>query len=235
MKSFEMPSNPEADNSSDFEIPANEPENPGEQESTITAEGAIEEEKSILDKFRGKARQVAKVMTLVSALSFGSGLANESRAEEPKAKKQTEQSAEQSAAEINDANVTASSRWSEALVKLANNDRSQLKSSEDAEALVTSYFNQFISEYYLPTQGELKEGSYGMKERIYSDDDLRLLLQNAKEMKKMLEELNTQFGMKAYENRSQQIDDVIAKLERQNSYAGKDEARALEQLNSMLK
>jgi len=208
-------------------------------EDKFEAETALREEKSILERFRGKeGRDIAKVMIFVSALSAGAGIVKEAYAQETqpltkieqvKQEKQKEQKIE-----INEANLTASSMWSGNIIESARNDMDKIKTAEDAEWLVRSYFNQFVSEYYMPTKGNLKEGPYGIKMRDYSEDDSKFLLQNAREMKELLQELNEKFGIEAYEKRIEQIDDMITKLEKQSSYAGQKQKEVLERLEKML-
>jgi hypothetical protein len=86
----------------------------------------------------------------------------------------------------------------------------------------------------MPTKGNLKEGPYGIKTRDYTEDDLKLLLRNTQEMKKIIQELNTKFGIKAFNKRIEQIDDMIKKLERQSSYSGQKQKEALESVEKLL-
>jgi len=202
----------------------------------------LQEEKSILERFRGKtAREVAKVMIFVSVLSAGSGIVKETYAQKAQsptkieeAKQEKQEKQEEQKIEINEANLTASSIWSGHIIESARNDMDKIKTAEDAEWLVRSYFNKFVSEYYMPTKGNLKEGPYGIKMRDYSEDDSKFLLQNAQEMKELLQELNEKFGIEAYKKRIEQIDDMIMKLEKQSSYAGQKQKEVLGRLENML-
>ncbi len=215
-----------------------------DKEDKFEIEPALQEEESILGRFRGKAKTAARVMVVISLLSIGLGIVKETHAhaqeaqpltksEEVEQEKQEEEKEEEKI-EINEANLTASSMWSGNIIESARNDMDKIKTAEDAEWLVRSYFNQFVSEYYMPTKGNLKEGPYGIKMRDYSEDDSKFLLQNAQEMKELLQELNEKFGIEAYEKRMEQIDDMITKLERQSSYVGQKQKEVLERLEKML-
>ncbi|MEI6281093.1 MAG: hypothetical protein WCP17_03820 [bacterium] len=60
-------------------------------DSKLNPDEALSREKSILDRFKGKAKSVARIMLLVSALSAGGGVVNEVYAQENKPSTNTEQ------------------------------------------------------------------------------------------------------------------------------------------------
>jgi len=190
------------------------------EQAELKPEQAIAQERSVLERFKGKAKQVAVVLLFVSALSAGPGMVGEAYAQETKPTTRTEQVQKQEKQEekINEANLTESSKWSRGVVESARADMKKIKTAEDAEWLVRTHFNQLVSEYYMPTKGNLKEGPYGIKTRDYTEDDSKLLLRNAQEMKKVMQELNTKFGIEAFDKRIEQVDDMIKKLERQKKF-----------------
>lgn len=86
----------------------------------------------------------------------------------------------------------------------------------------------------MPTKGNLKKGPYGIETRDYTEDDSKLLLQNVHEMKKIMQELNTKFGIAAFDKRIKQSDDMIKKLERRSSYSVQKQEEALERMEKLL-
>lgn len=242
MKSFEAGSNPEQikpEEETTLELPKEEVLETREavaQEAELKPEKALAHERGVLERFKGKAKQVAGVLLFVSALSAGPGMVSEAYAQETKPATRTEQVQKQEKQEekINEANLTESSKWSQGVVESARADMKKIKTAEDAEWLVRTHFNQLVSEYYMPTKGNLKEGPYGIKTRDYTEDDSGLLLRNAQEMKKIMQELNTKFGIEAFDKRMEQVDDMIKKLERQSSYSGQKQKEALERMEKLL-
>lgn len=206
------------------------------REAKLEPEQAFARERSVLERFKGKAKQVAGVLLFVSALSAGPGMVSEVYAQETKPTTWTEQVQKQEKQEekINEANLTESSKWSRSVVESARADIKKIKTAEDAEWLVRTHFNQFVSEYYMPTKGNLEEGPYGIKTRVYTEDDSKLLLQNAQEMKEIIQELNTKFGLEAFPKQMKQVNDMIKKLERQSSYSGQKQKEALERMEKLL-
>lgn len=207
-----------------------------QQETTeLEPEKALTQEESIFNKFHGKAKKIANVMILMTALSAAPGFTQEAYAQEkgrqPVKQEQVQQKEED---KINEAKLTGSSTWARGITESARADLKKIKTAEDAEWLIRSHFNQLVSEYYLPTKGNLKEGPYGIKTREYSEDDTKLLLQSAKEMKQLLQDLNTKYGIEAYDKRQEQIDDMIKKLERQSSNSFQKQKEVLDRFEKML-
>ncbi|MEK7669133.1 MAG: hypothetical protein AAB350_00880 [Patescibacteria group bacterium] len=241
MKSFEDGPSPEQIKSEEempSELPKEEVLEVREraEEPELKPEQALTQERSVLERFKGKAKQVAGVLLFVSALSAGPGMVSEAYAQETKPATRTEQVQKQEKQEekINETNLTESSKWSRSVVESARADMKKIKTAEDAEWLIRTHFNQLVSEYYMPTKGNLKEGPYGIKTRDYTEDDSKLLLRNAQEMKKVIQELNTKFGIEALDKRMEQVDDMIKKLERQSSYSGQKQKEALERMEKLL-
>lgn len=250
MNSFERGPSPEQFNK---EARESEEEEEGEEEhkeeketqealeQNLDADVAIAEEKGTLEHFKGKAKDVAKVMLLASVLSVGPvgpGIAQGEDAQKAQPSTRIERvkqgRGKEQKIEINEANITASSEWSGEIIESAKSDMGKVKTAEDAEWLVRSHFNQFISEYYMPTKGKVKEGPYGTKTRDYTEDDLKYLLQNAQEMKGLVQELDDKFGLEAFDKRMNQINNMITKLESQSSYSGQKKKESLEKLEKML-
>jgi len=291
MKSFESGSSPEQIKPEEEIAP--ELLGKKENEAELKPEKFLVQERGVLKRFKGKAKEVAGVLLFVSALSVAPGMVSEAYTQETKQNTRTEQAQKQIEGQknihvgggrivdvetgriisvegdkgvgvektknettpitkqekikeqtlttqkkqeekINKANLTESSRWSQSVIESTRADMKKIKTAEDAEWLVRTYFNQLVSEYYMPTKGNLKEGPYGIKMRNYTEDDSGLLLRNAQEMKKIIQELNAKFGIEAYEKRIEQIDDMIMKLERQSSYSGQKQKEALERMEKLL-
>jgi hypothetical protein len=206
------------------------------EKAELKPEQAIAQERSVLERFKGKAKQVAGVLLFVSALSIAPGVVGEAYAQENKRADQIKQVQKQEKQEekINEAGLTESSKWSREIIESARTDMKKIKTTEDAEWLVRTHFNQFVSEYYMPTIGNLKDGPYGIKTRDYTEDDSKLLLRNAQEIKKIMQGVNAKFGIEAFDKRMEQIDDMINKLKRQSSYSGQKQKEALERMEELL-
>lgn len=202
----------------------------------LKPEKVLAQERSVLERFKGRAKQVANVFLFVSALSAGPGVASETYAQETKPTARTEevQKQEKQEEKINEDNLTESSKWSQGVIESARADIKKIKNAEDANWLVRTHLNQLVSEYYIPTKGNLKEGSYGRKTRDYTEDDSKLLLRNAQEMKEIIQELNTKFGIQGYEKQIEQVDIMIKRLERQSSYSGQKQKEMLERMEKSL-
>lgn len=174
-------------------------------------------------------------MLLLTALSAAPGFTQGVRGQEGQQPTGTEDVQKEKKSNINEANLTGSSIWARGIIESARADLKKIQNAEDAEWLIRSHLNQLVSEYYLPTKGALKEGSYGIKTREYSEDDKKFLHASAQEMKQLLEDLNTKYGVQAYEKRQEQINDMIQKLERRSSYAFQKQKDALERMENTLK
>lgn len=134
---------------------------------------------------------------------------------------------------INEAKLTASSAWARDIIKNTYIDLKKIKTTKDAEWFIRSYINQFVSEYYLPTKGNLKEGVYGIKIREYSQDDIKLLLKITKEMKQILENLNKKYNINTYNKYQDQINNIIENLELQSSFSFQKQKEILDQVDKI--
>ena len=258
MKSFEGGFKPEANIPEETkfeEIPSIE------SGKKIDFEELIAQEKSLMEEFRGKARNVAKALILTTALSGGGWLAGKISAEKKQGtvteevkketainnvssevgeieknaeKKQTIAEISESEVKLEETNLTESSRWSNNVLDSAKEDFDRIKTKEDAEWLIRSHFNQFVSEFYMPKEGNVREGPYGVPIREYATEDIKLLLKNANELKSLLISLNSKYGVANYSKRQQQLDDMIEKLKRKSSYAGQKQMEALERMEKVL-
>jgi len=200
------------------------------EETWLKSAEALEEERGILGRFKGKAKSVANLMLLVSALSVAPGVVNEAYAQAGNPTNKTEQvqaPSKQAVEKIDESKLTESGKWARNIVEAAKKDLSKIKTAEDANWLIRDYFGQFVFEYYMPTKGQVEEGAYGTKSRVASGADLELILQEAKEMKTIIDYLNKKFGIEAYGNRSSQINDVILKATNRASYAGQKQSEIL--------
>jgi hypothetical protein len=183
-------------------------------------------EQSVLEKFRGKARDVAKVMMFVSGLAAGEGMVSEAHAEQPRQGQKVEKAERR--------NLTENSKWSDEIATEARRDLKDVQTAQDAEGLVANHFNHFVSEFYLPTKGDVVEAAYGVKTREYSKDDASEVLDNARIMKSILEQLHAKFILAGYENRLSQINDVIIKIERKTTVAGQSEQQILKRAQEII-
>lgn len=217
MKSFESPS--------------------ASEQEKLQPERAVAQERGVLDRFRGKAKEIAGVMMMLSALSVMPGIPTEAYAEKRKQPTQAGQIQKNKEQHVNEAKLTASSTWAGAIMESMRADMGKIKTAEDADWLMRSHFRKFISEYYFPTEGNVKEGAYGVKVRHYSPEDAQFVLKNAQEMKQMLQDLNMRYGMdiELYGKRLERIDDMIGKLERKSSYSYQKRQEELERLEESLR
>lgn len=207
-----------------------------EQEAELKPEQALAQERGVLERFKGKAKQVVGVLLFVSALSAGSGLVSETYAQEAEPATQIEQAQKQEerGEKINEANLTESSKWARDIINSAQAEMEKIETAEDAEWLLRTYFNQFVYEYYMPTKGNLKEGSYGLATRDYTEDDIKLLFKSALDMKGIVHNLNYKFKIKAFDKRMEQIDDVIIKLGKKSFYSGQKQKMAVERMEKRI-
>ena len=189
------------------------------ESNELNPQNAIVQEKSIFERFTGLPKEVAKVLILVSALSAAPALASERSPEHGKQTTASETGEKKSGGEINEANLTSSSLWSQEIMNSARADLSKIKTAEDAKWFMKSRFKQLVSEFDFPTQGNIKEGVYGVKTREYSEDDLKLLLKNATEMKQLLQDLHARFGIENFDKYLERIDRMISETERRSSYS----------------
>lgn len=137
--------------------------------------------------------------------------------------------------EINPANLTESSKWSSDIMRSVQEDLKKVRTAEDADFLLQTHFNAFVSEYYFPTKGNLKEGPYGTKAREYTPDDFKLLIRNIQEIKRTIEALNVKFGIKAFDERVGQANDMLEKIKDKSSYAGQKKKEILENMKKFSK
>lgn len=179
----------------------------------------------------GKARQVAKVMALVSALSFGSSYSQESHAFEasrgtPRAERYVH-SAEQRMPR--EERMSSVGRMFDRIADNAHRDMRKVKTAEDAELLLRAHYDEFVSEYYAPTRGNVRSRSYGTRAREYTIGDLHSIISNANDLKGILNELHQNYGVD-HERRSAQMDDLIQKVERTASYSGQIKSSVIRQI-----
>jgi len=181
--------------------------------------------KNKMEGFLNKAKKMVGAAMLASAASVGvEGVAN---AETP-AGKSANKAEQVQKVEIDESKITESGKLFRDIVKSILEEAKEVKTKEDADWLLRARFGSFISEYYIPSKVNLQEGAYGTTTRKYSNEDLKLILVQAGEMKKVLEELNAKLGVDAFETYLQKISDLITKLEDRTSLAGQKRAEILE-------
>lgn len=211
-----------------------------EVDEGLTPEHAIAQERGLLqtltETLTGKAKRIANMFLVVSALSAGPGVVSEANAQENKPLVRAEQVEKRVVQEekINEVNLTESSKWSVGIVAAARADMEKINTAEDAEWFVRSHVNPFVSEYYIPTKGNVKKGPYGISTRDYTQDDLRLLLRNTREIKRMVGELHGKFGIEEPAKRMDQLDDMVLKLGKEASFSGQKQKEALKNMDRFL-
>ncbi len=208
-----------------FEVPIQSEDQAEESGNNI--EKRIDEisektEKSFLDKFKGRVSKVANAMMLASALSGAPGVVKDVEA-------QVRNSTKTEDVKKEGGNITESGSWAKDMIKSVKEDVSKLKTAEDAEWFLRRQVGAFIGEWHQPTKGNIKEGAYGLKERVSTDDDLDLILDSAKEMNGVLEQVNEKFpNLPSYENKKGDLRRMINSYEDQTSYAGKQKRKVLD-------
>lgn len=232
MNKFEQYPNPSIENESDLnkkqtgDTVETQPQKVSSYEDTqyqetngidrLKPETAIAQEKGIFERFRGKARGTAEAMMLMTALSFIPEFTQETYAQE-KGQQPYKQEQVKQEGEIDESKLTESSTWARDVMENAHADLKKIKTAEDAKWFILSYSEQLVHEYFFPTKGNLKSGVF-IKTREYSEDDMRLLLKTAKEMRQILQDLNTKYDVET-DTPQNKIDVMINKLERESSYS----------------
>lgn len=211
-------------------------ENPREsaEVTPFDQDAAIEKERGFLETMEGKAKKVAKVMALVSALSLGAGYGEEAYARDRDDTPRAEQVERSNERPSREERLTSAGRMFDRMVDDAREDMGKIQTAEDAEWLLRAHVDQFVSEYYIPSKGgRVRKDPYGVKVREYSEGDLHSILQNAKDMKNILNEIQEKYGIDQ-QKRSEQLDDMIQKVERRASYAGRMEEALMKQMEKQL-
>lgn len=214
---------------------------PESQESAFNPEAAREMESSILQKFTGKAKLISRVLIMTSMLTLGAGVFKEASAGENASKDSTEQvenkaggSSSAEKTEINRNNLTASGMYAENVVLSARIDMEKVETSADANTLVRTHLNNLVSEFFEPTKGDVKEGAYGVRVVDRSQEDALLWEKSANEMKQIIEELNKDYGIEAFEKRISQINTIIEKLKKEASYSYQTQKKMMEEAEKEL-
>jgi hypothetical protein len=213
-----------------------------ETSSEFRSEEVLGREKTVLDKFRGRAKELAALMIFASSIACGprveradAGAHDRTNIEMQNTKpRPARPSTLQKEIPTSISARTSVSSTAEAGVGSENNDTpnnsevSRLKTKEDAEWYVRSHLNPLISEFYIPTKGEVVEGPYGVPIRKYSAEEYGMQLKSARIMERTLTYLHKKFGLDNFEERMAQIRDMITKLEQQSSYAGQAQREILD-------
>jgi hypothetical protein len=199
---------------------------------SLDQNAAVAAEASLLESIGEKAKKMAKVMTVVSALSFGAGLPQDADAAGPSVtvKVETSDRGRQVAAE----RVSSAGQLFQSMVEHARRDQRAVVYSEDAEALLQKHFDRFVGEYFNPTHGRLRDSVYGVKVRNYNDADHAAIKASAIEMKGLLLDLYAQYEIDDYEGRLVQIDEMIKKVSYSATDVGKIEKALKQQVEKQL-
>lgn len=190
------------------------------------------QEKGFFEKAANKLKTTVGLGALIATLGMSEGVASETPAQE---NKKPEASLVESEVKIDESKLTESSKWSSEVIGAAQEELGQLKTKEDANWFLRSHFGGLVGEFYIPTKGNLKEGSYGTKIRQYSDEDLKLLLKNTRTMEGIIDELNTKFGgVEDYAGRKEQLKDMVTKLEYNSTYEAKKKREMIDKASKIL-
>jgi hypothetical protein len=199
-------------------------------ESIPFQEETVKEEKSLLEKFTGKAKNVARVMALVSALSAAPGLVPEAHAQQAPDTK-TEQVEKNT---INEANVTESGKWVRDILEKAKSELSEVETKKDAIIFINVNMGDFIKEYRFPTKGNIRKAEYNGKiydnivTRKYTKEDSKIIIETAKEFKTILQDLNSKFSLEGYDKTQNTLDEVINKATEESSYTHRKQQEILD-------
>ena len=174
----------------------------------------------------GKFGKLGRAFAMVGAFAAGSGLAAEASAGDAGGKAKQEDTEKKG--KIDESKLTESGKWARSMIEAAKAELRHLETAEDAEAFVSTHFTKFVSEFYMPTKGNVKDGPYGTKSRVLTWDDARLVAESAVAMREILVELNTKFPVEAYDKRLEQVDDMVTKSAKRSTYAGQKQAEMLE-------
>ncbi len=190
-----------------------------------SAEAQIQE-KTLLEKFVGKAREMAGVFMLVTLAACSKEKSPESipAVETPPTPAATTVHGE-NVEEINAANITDASKWSANIINSMKADRSRVKTAEDADMFLKLHVGEFLFETYAPKvlKAALKnKRAEEIKDFMdYTTDDYRLTLKNARALRSTADELMTGFGLaEKYKEARDELDELIRTLEWNTSYAG---------------
>lgn len=123
--------------------------------------------------------------------------------------------------------ITEGSKWASDTVNAARAELERLETAEDASWFMKDHFNKFVGEFYMPTKGNISEGPYGTKTRENNSDDNRNILNSAKEMSQILDNVNTKFPLPEYVKMKEQFQDIIKKSEKNSSYSGGKQRKIL--------
>ncbi len=193
----------------------------GPEVAFINPNTIIDREKSLSERLQGSARNAAKVMMLVTALSALSGFSNDTEAREYRNYKdsvRTEQIDKTEAQKSERKQLTNASRWAGEKVRNAQNDLPHIKNAQDAEWLVKLHMDGFADDFYNAPRNSSGRIAYNT-ERIYTMDDAQYAIECAKTLKGIMEDLQGRYGVGNYEERQARLDKVISNLEQQTSYS----------------
>ncbi len=208
------------------------------ESSEFESEKALGHEKTLLERFSGKARKIARVMTLVSALSAAPGLVQEAYAQQATPGTKTEQVNKDT---INEANVTESGSWAKQILEKAKSELSEVETKEDALAFINANVGNFVREWRFPTKGNIRALEYGGKtysnivSRRYSADDGKLIMQSARAFKSIIQDLDSKYQIGNIGNNAQTIlDDIIKDAAEKSSYANRKRQELLDRSDKIL-
>ncbi len=194
-------------------------------------EQILTEEKSLLERFTGKAKKIARVMTIVSALSVAPGMVQEVYAQENKSGAKVEQ------VQSNPENLTEASTWASEIVEKAKADMSEIKTAKDADALLGDYLVQFLNKWRFLNKNISKDVNKNLDKRGYTKEDTKLILQRSQEMEGILDEIDGKFGADkvSYSRLGRPfLKDIMKDIEWESSYAYKKQQENFKRLDEQL-
>lgn len=177
------------------------PEQSMEQEPW-NRENALVKESGILEKFRGNAKKVARVMLFVSALSAGAVGVKEAYAGEMNStatNEQTQKSLPRGNKSMiiqflhEDKETGPLFQSIHKFMELARNNIKDLKTPKDAAGFFVFYFDKILS-FYPVEKADVKQEGDEIRRQLGTADEMKFLLQTAREMKSMTLDIYEKFG-----------------------------------------
>ncbi len=114
--------------------------------------------------------------------------------------------------------LTNASKWAGEKVKSAQKDLQHIKTAQDAEWLVKLHMDEFADDFYSAPRTPSGRIAYNT-ELFYTIDDAQYVIECAKTLKGIMEDLQGRYGVGNYEERQARLDKVISNLEQQTSYS----------------
>ncbi|MEK7567300.1 MAG: hypothetical protein AAB513_00055 [Patescibacteria group bacterium] len=164
----------------------------------------------------GKLSKIIKAAVLAGSVALGSAPDVEAQV----VKKET-------AVQKEAVKEMANTIWAKEMADKAIGEKTQLKNGEDLRMWTQSHIMPFISEFYMPTKGNLVDGTYGKSRRL-SPDEARVLIKHVSLLENAYLELHKKFNQPTGENITGQFKGMKDSLTEDTSYARQKEREILE-------